>query len=180
MNIGKRSLCVLALASTGLADVTPAPPKGRPITLEVRSGPVAAVTLQLPADFLQTTTAELGGGEGDRGALIRNAIAGGLLSLSLTAAGIWLLRRKRSRGAQTAMILSTLVLAGASVTLADLGGPGRRPRPPIPLPASSFPPGTLLKLRDVLGAETLSGKISVQFVSDGQPITLIIPAPPKP
>ena len=179
MNIGKRSLCVLALASTGLADVTPAPPKGRPITLEVRSGPVAAVTLQLPADFLQTTTAELGG-EGDRGALISNAIAGGLLSLSLTAAGIWLLRRKRSRGAQTAMILSTLVLAGASVTLADLGGPGRRPRPPIPLPASAFPPGTLLKLRDVLGAESLSGKISVEFVSDGQPITLIIPAPRKP
>jgi hypothetical protein len=115
--------------------------------------------------------------EDDPGARLRNAIAGVLLSLSLAVAGIWLVRRKLSRRAQTAMLLMTLTLAAASVTLADLRrGGSTRPRRPVQLPASSFPPGTLLKLRDVLGAETLSGKISVEFVSDGKPITLIVPA----
>jgi hypothetical protein len=171
-------LSVLVLASTCFADVPPPPPTGAPVTLEVRSAPSAAVTLRIPANLLKSTRAGFTDAD-DNGSGFRTAVAGVLLSLSLAVAGVWLVRRKLSRPAQTAMILTALTLAGAGVTLADLGGAGprRRPGPPVPLPISSFAPGTLLKLRDALGGGELSGKVSVEIVPEGQPITLIIPAP---
>ena len=178
-------LLALLLASTCFADIPrskepppppPPPPAGTPATLDVRSAPSAGVTLQIPANLLQSVRA----GVDDPPAqdTFRTIVAGVLLSIALSVAGIWLVRRKQSRPAQTAVIVTAIALIGAGVTLADMPGGGpRRPRPPMPLPISQFDPGTLLNLRAALaGSPSLSGRVSVEIVPEGRNLTLILPA----
>jgi hypothetical protein len=88
----------------------------------------------------------------------RTAIAGVSLAAALACGGLWLVRRGKSDGRGTAMLLAFGCLLGCSaVAWANAGPPPRQPSPPTNI------------------SELFSGKVTLEYVAEGDSIKLILP-----
>ena len=159
-----RVLCFVMLAAACFADVPPPPPRGTPTTLVIHSEEASAFSLRIPADLLQKAGA-VGPTDSPANGRIRGAIGGALFSLAFVMAGMLLVRSKR----RAVLAVGVLALAGTGAVVAQLTSP------------RNLDPGSLTELRKVMDtSKNLSGKVAVQLVPAGEPLTLIVPGPREP
>ena len=158
----------LGLVSPARADIAfPAPP---PPVSSQKAKLVVAVDdsvkeahLRIPQNLLPAAGKTEKGAEASAFGL-PTVVAGVALTLAFVSGGFWLVRRGRAPASITAAVVLGLSLAclGASVALADIPRPPRKPLPPIPLPLV-LPAGV-----------QLSDNIVLDIVPKGEPLTLVV------
>jgi hypothetical protein len=159
-----RVLCLIMLTTACFGDVPPPPPRGAPITLVIHSEEASAFSLRIPLDLLQKSGAA-GPTDGAGDGRMRSAVGGAFFSLAFVLAGMLLVRSKR----RAVLAVGVLALAGTGAVIAQLTHP------------ANLDPGSLTELRRVMDtSKNLSGKVAVQIVPSGEPLTLVVPGPRQP
>ncbi len=159
-----RILCFVIFTAACFADVPPPPPRGAPTILVIHSEEASAFSLRIPADLL-TKSGAVGPSDSPSDGRLRSAVGGAIFSLAFVVAGMLLVRSKR----RAVLAVGVLALAGTGAIVAQLTNP------------RNLDPGSLTELRRVMDtAKDLSGKVAVQIVPTGEPLTLIVPGPRQP
>lgn len=181
-------LSVLLLSAVALGDVLGHHPVHRPRqsskTMRVLVDPDAtAATLRIPRAMLKQFLAEsgaIGGDDSDRaedntGTSVRTVVAGIFLSLAAIAGGLsfWRFRGRGSKGRDKGSVSQAAGLIGAAIFVA-LGSwfvTASRADVRVP-PGVTTEPLTLA----LPGGGPVIGLVNVEIVSDGDQITLSVPA----
>jgi hypothetical protein len=182
-------LAVLLLSVVALGDVVGHHPVRRPRqsgkTMVVQVDPNAtAATLKIPRPMLKQFLAESGpidGGDSERAgdnavSSVRTVAAGIFLSLAAIAAGLsfWRFRGRGSKGRSNRSARQAAGLTGAVIFVALGSWLATASRADVRVPPSRTTAPLILALPD---GGPVTGLVNIEIVSDGDQITLSVPAP---